>query len=88
MLEHDSGSTCPATIVIHVYNVESYPQRCIDSVSAQTARSCEVILVDDGSIDSSGAIYDALSLRDSMFKVLHKESGGLSDARNAGIDAA
>ncbi len=87
MLEHDSGGTCSASI-IPVYNIESYLQRYIDSVSAQTARSCEVVFVDDGSANSSDAICDTVSLRDSMFKVLHKESGGLSDVGNAGIDAA
>lgn len=73
-------------VVIPVYNVENYLGKCIDSVLSQTYKNFEVILVDDGSSDSSGKICDEYSLKDSRIKVFHKENGGLSDARNYGVE--
>ena len=75
------------SVVIPVYNVEEYVGRCINSIIAQTYKNLEIILVDDGSTDSSGAICDMYVKSDRRIKVIHKENGGLSDARNAGLKA-
>lgn len=76
------------SVIVPVYNVEKYLARCVDSVLAQTYENLEVILVNDGSKDTSGAICDAYAARDSRIRVIHKENGGLSSARNAGLDIA
>lgn len=76
------------TIVIPVYNVKKYIERCIKSVINQTYKNIEIILVDDGSTDESGDICDEYAKKDNRIKVIHKKNGGLSDARNFGIDAA
>lgn len=76
------------SVIVPVYNVEKYIRKCIDSICAQTYRRLEIILVDDGSPDGCGAICDEYSDRDDRIRVIHKENGGLSDARNAGIEAA
>jgi len=76
------------SIIVPVYKVEAYLCRCIDSLLAQTYGNLEIILVDDGSPDSSGSICDRYAARDHRIRVIHKENGGLSSARNAGIDAA
>lgn len=76
------------SIIIPVYNVENYIYRCVDSVLGQTYTNLEIILVDDGSPDSCGQICDEYAQKDNRIKVIHKENGGLSDARNHGIDAA
>ena len=68
------------SVVIPVYNVEEYVGRCINSIIAQTYKNLEIILVDDGSTDSSGAICDMYVKSDRRIKVIHKENGGLSDA--------
>ena len=75
-------------MIIPVYNVEQYIKECICSVLAQDYEFLEVILVDDGSRDRSGAICDAYAAEDPRVKVIHKVNGGLSDARNTGIAAA
>ena len=75
------------SIIVPVYNVEAYLESCLDSIRAQTFRRFECILVDDGSTDSSGKICDDAAAGDSRFRVIHKENGGLSDARNAGLAA-
>jgi len=76
------------TIVIPVYNVEKYIDTCIQSVIAQTFTDIEIILVDDGSTDSSGEICDRYKVEDSRITVYHTENGGLSAARNYGINRA
>lgn len=76
------------SIIIPVYKVEQYLRKCIDSVLCQSYRDYEIILVDDGSPDSSPQICDEYTEKDKRVKVIHKKNGGLSDARNAGIEIA
>lgn len=76
------------SIVVPIYNVESYVEQCIASLTAQTYERLEIILVDDGSKDGSPAICDAWAEKDPRITVIHKQNGGLSDARNIGIEAA
>lgn len=76
------------SVIVPVYNVEAYLVKCVDSILNQTYKNLEVILVNDGSTDTSGSLCDALARKDSRIRVIHKENGGLSSARNAGMDAA
>lgn len=76
------------TVIVPIYNVELYIHKCVDSVLAQTYCNLEVILVDDGSPDNCSAICDEYQEKDSRVRVIHKPNGGLSDARNAGLDVA
>lgn len=76
------------SIIIPVYDVEKYISKCIESVLNQTYENIEIILVDDGTKDNSGVICDQFALLDSRVQVLHKVNGGLSSARNAGIEIA
>ena len=76
------------SIIVPVYNVEQYLGRCVDSLIGQTYKNIEIILVDDGAKDRSGQICDEYALKDERIIVIHKENGGLSDARNAGIKVA
>ncbi len=76
------------SVIVPVYRVEPYLRQCVDSILSQTFTDFELILVDDGSPDNCGAICDEYALKDSRVRVIHKQNGGLSDARNAGIDMA
>lgn len=76
------------SVIIPVYNVENYLAQCIDSILAQSCPDWEAILVDDGATDSSGAICDDYAARDPRIRVIHRENGGLSAARNTGLKAA
>ena len=76
------------SIVIPIYNVEKYIEKCLDSVIKQTYKNIEIILVDDGSPDNCGKICDSYANNDKRIQVIHKENGGLSDARNVGIERA
>lgn len=76
------------TVIVPVYNVEKYIRQCLDSIISQTYKDLEIILVDDGSTDSSGTICDEYAQKDARVKVIHKENGGLSSARNAGLNIA
>lgn len=76
------------SVIIPVYKVEKYLDECVHSVRNQTYQKLEIILVDDGSPDACGAMCDAYAAADSRIKVIHKQNGGLSDARNAGMKIA
>lgn len=76
------------SIIVPIYNVEKYLNRCIESIVNQTYQNLEIILVDDGSPDQCPEICDQWALKDSRIKVVHKENGGLSDARNKGMEIA
>ena len=76
------------SVIIPVYNVEKYLRKCIDSVINQTYHNLEIILIDDGSLDNCGSICDEYCVIDERIRVIHKSNGGLSDARNAGLDIA
>lgn len=76
------------SVIVPVYNAEKYIRRCLDSLLAQTFRDFEIILIDDGSPDGSGAICDGYSATDSRIRVIHQENKGVSLARQCGIDHA
>ncbi len=76
------------SVIVPIFNVEAYLARCVDSVLGQSFRDFDLILVDDGSPDGSGAICDEYARQDARVRVIHQENGGLSAARNAGIDLA
>lgn len=73
------------SVIVPVYNVETYLNRCIDSIINQTYKNLEIILVDDGSTDKSGKICDKYAAIDSRIKVIHKKNGGLVSARKYGV---
>lgn len=76
------------SVIVPVYNVEKQLPHCIKTICNQTYHNLEIILVDDGSTDSSGTVCDTLAARDERIKVVHKKNGGLSSARNAGLEIA
>lgn len=76
------------SVIVPVYNTEKYLRRCVDSILAQTFTDFELLLIDDGSTDTSGAICDEYASADSRVRVFHKPNGGVSSARNLGLDNA
>lgn len=76
------------SVIIPAYNVEKYIKKCIDSVVKQTHKNLEILVVDDGSRDSTGILLDEIKLSDHRIHVIHKENGGVSSARNIGLDVA
>lgn len=76
------------SIIIPIYKVENYLERCIESVLSQTYKNIEIVLIDDGSPDNCGLICDNYAEKEQRIRVIHKENGGLSDARNVGIELA
>ena len=76
------------SVIVPVYKVEEYLDKCVESIVNQTYKNLEIILVDDGSPDNCPKMCDEWAKKDKRIKVIHKENGGLSDARNTGIDIA
>lgn len=76
------------SVIVPIYNVEAYLEKCINSIICQSYRNLEIILVNDGSTDNSQKICEEYKKKDSRIKVIHKENGGLSDARNCGLEIA
>ena len=76
------------SVIVPVYKVEAVLKKCLDSIITQTYENLEIILVDDGSPDSSGKICDEYSKRDSRVKVIHKKNAGVAAARNSGLKVA
>ena len=76
------------SIIVPVYKAEKYLHRCVDSIIAQTFKDWELLLVDDGSPDNSGKLCDEYAQKDNRIKVFHKENGGVSSARQMGLDNA
>ena len=84
----DMNKNPKISIIVPVYNAEQYLRRCIDSILNQSFTDFELILIDDGSKDKSSDICDEYAAKDSRIKVYHKENGGVSSARNLGLDNA
>ena len=82
------NSSMLVSVIVPIYNVEGYLDKCVNSLLSQTYKRLEIILVDDGSTDRSGDMADNYANRHKNVRVLHKKNGGLSSARNAGIDIA
>lgn len=80
--------TIEISIIVPVYNLEDYLPKCVDSILAQTFTNFELVLVNDGSPDSSGEICDEYASLDNRIKVIHKKNGGVASARNAGLEVA
>ena len=78
--------TYKVSVIVAAYNIEKYIARCLDSILNQTYKNLEIIVVNDGSSDNTGEIIDKYSEKDTRIKVIHKENGGVSSARNKGID--
>src|SRR4051794_27224211 len=76
------------SVVVPIYNVEEFLEPCLDSLAEQTFTDLQVVMVDDGSTDRSGAIAEAYAARDPRFELVRRPNGGLSAARNTGIEAA
>ena len=84
----NSDTTPVLSVIVAIYNIEGYVEKCVHTIMEQTYKNLEIILVDDGSTDRSVSIIEELALQDERIVVIHKKNGGLSDARNVGIDRA
>ena len=88
MRETYNSNDIKVSVIIPAYNVEKYIEKCIDSVVKQTYKNLEILVVDDGSKDETGKILDKIKSSDQRIRVVHKENGGVSSARNTGLDIA
>ena len=84
----DNDNRPVISVIVPVYNVEKYLGQCIDSILKQSFQNFELLLIDDGSPDESGKICDEYAAKDGRVRVFHKENGGVSSARNVGLDNA
>lgn len=87
-MDTDKSDLPLISVIVPIYNMEKYLAKCIESILGQTYAKLEIILIDDGSTDQSGAICDSYADRDVRIKVIHKINGGLSEARNYGIETS
>lgn len=87
-VNYQNIETTTVSIIVPVFNVEKYLPKCLDSILAQTHHQLEVILIDDGSTDGSSHLADEYSLKDKRIRVIHQDNGGVSVARNVGLDMA
>ena len=87
-MKHESKGLPLISVIVPIYNKENLMRKCLDSIQAQTFQNYECLLIDDGSTDGSSAICDEYAIKDSRFKAFHKENGGVSSARQFGIDHA
>lgn len=87
-MKQETKGSPPISVIVPIYNMEKLMRKCLDSILAQTFQNYECLLIDDGSKDGSPAICDEYAAKDSRFKAFHKPNGGLSDARNYGIERA
>ena len=87
-MDYNNSEMVLISVIVPIYKVEKYLNNCIESIVCQTYKNLEIILVDDGSPDKCPQICDEWKKKDNRIKVIHKKNGGLSDARNAGIDIA
>ena len=81
-------NNCKISVIVAVYKAEKYIHRCLDSILSQTLRDIQVVLVDDGSPDKSGEICDEYAQKDNRVFVIHKKNGGVSSARQIGLESA
>lgn len=88
MSEIYNSNDIKVSVIIPAYNVEKYIEKCIDSVINQTYKNLEILVIDDGSKDETGKILDKIKSRDQRIRVVHKKNGGVSSARNTGLDIA
>ena len=86
VITEESNYNPKLSVIVPVYKVEKYLVRCIDSILAQTFVDFELLLIDDGSPDKSGDICDEYACKDTRIRVFHKENGGVSSARNLGLE--
>lgn len=86
--KNDTAGEIKVSVIVPVYNVEDYLEECVDSLVGQTLKEIEILLIDDGSTDSSGAMCDSYAQKYGNVSVIHKTNGGLGDARNVGFSAA
>ena len=86
MVEKESIDIPKISVIVPVYKAEAYLHRCVDSILAQTFKDWELLLIDDGSPDKSGDICDEYVKKDTRIRVIHKENGGVSSARQRGLD--
>ena len=86
--EKSNGEYPVVSVIIPVYNSEKYTEKCIRSLLGQTYRNLELLIIDDGSTDQSGAILDRLAGEDTRIRLLHQKNAGVAAARNRGIDLA
>ena len=87
-MERTQSGPALISVIVPVYKSEAFLGKCVESLLAQSFQDFELLLVDDGSPDDSGAMCDAYAAKDSRVRVIHKPNGGVSSARNAGLDAA
>lgn len=88
MIAQEKTQTDLVSVIIPVYNIESYVRKCLESISKQSYKNMEILIINDGSTDDTGVICDEFVKKDERFRVIHKNNSGVSDSRNQGIKGA